>query len=181
MTFHQKNDTARFAVIKRIIIYSIFFFILGIAQCSFFANLSFLSTVPNLVLGALASVALIDSQKSTTVCAIASGFMIDALGGAGISLSPLVYLAIALVCSAIARKMLPSFFSWLIILLSAVLMNALYSFVYILVSFSEISIVETIKSILLPEAVCTFVLSLPIFFITLKCVDIADTKNKFKM
>ncbi|MBQ8141506.1 MAG: hypothetical protein IJ038_07425 [Clostridia bacterium] len=181
MTFHRRNDTPKSAVLKRVAAYGILFFILGVAQCSFFTNLSFLSAVPDIVLGAVAAVALLDTQKTAAICGIASGFMIDALGGSGLSLSPIVYFAIALICSELSKKMLQSFLSWIFVLAAASVLNSLFTYAYISLSFENAAFSAVFKSILLPEALTTAVFSLPIFFIVKLCVRIAEAKNKFKM
>jgi len=132
-------------------------------------------------MGAVVATALLDSQKSAVVCAIAAGAMIDALGGAGLSLSPIAFMIIAIVCSEIAKKILPSFLSWTVILIPAVVLRSLFTLISIAISFDGIAFLSVFSSILLPEAILTFFFSLPIFFAVKLCVKIADAKNKFKL
>lgn len=177
----HRNQAAKAAVIKRIIIYGITFFILGVAQCSFFNELSFLSATPNIILGAVAAVSLIDSQRSAAVCGIAAGFLIDALGGTGISLSPIALLCVALLCSEIAKKILPTFISWVIILIPASLTGSIFTLANIFLLVGKFQLSAVFKTILLPEFILTVIFSVPLFFIIKLCVRLADAKNKFKI
>ena len=178
---HNSTLPSRSAIIRRIVVYSILFFTLCVAQCSFFAGLSFLRAVPDIVMGAVVAIALLDTQKSAIICGIAAGTMIDALGGSGISLSPIAFMIIAILCSEIAKKMLPNFLSWAVMLIPAVALRSLFTLISIAVSFDGIALSSVFSSILLPEAILTFFLSLPIFFAVKFCVKIADAKNKFKL
>ena len=177
----RRNQASKAALIKRIIIYGITFFILGVAQCSFFNELSFLSATPNIILGAVAAVSLLDSQRSAAVCGIAAGFMIDALGGMGISISPIALLCVALLCSEIARKILPTFISWVILLVPASLVGSVFTMANIFLLVGRFQISSVFKSILLPEFILTVIFSIPLFFIIKLCVRLADAKNKFKI
>lgn len=181
MNISHRNQSVRGAVIKRIIIYGIMFFILGVAQCSFFNELSFLSAVPNIVLGGVAAIALFDSQRAAVICGISAGAMIDALGGSGISISPVALLCVALLCSEIAKKMLPSLISWILILLPAALVGSLFTVANIIISVKSFGFVAVLKSILLPEFILTIIFSIPLFFIVKLCSRLADAKNKFKI
>jgi cell shape-determining protein MreD len=181
MQLHRRNEASRSAIIRRIIVYGISFFILGIAQCSFFTNLSFISFVPDIVMGAVAAVSLLDSQRSAIICSIAAGAMIDALGGSGLSLSPIAFLVIALIVSEISKKILPSFISWLVILVPSALIKAIFTLFNIYFATGELSLFKTFEAILLPEFILTVLLSLPIYYVMKLCVKIIEQKSKFKV
>ena len=180
MTSYQ-NGAPKLSVMRRVIIYGVLFFILCIAQTSFFSQLSFLSVVPSLALGGVAAVSLLDDQRCAVVCGIAAGFLLDAIGGCGISISPLVFMLVAVICSEIAKKMLPHFLSWLIVMLVAALLGAMITALNFIISFGAISFSELLLSLLLPELLATYFISLPVFFFVKLCVRLADTKTKFKM
>lgn len=181
MSITQSNDSRRSAILRRILIYTPIFFLFGIAQCSFFTELSFISAVPNIVMGTVAAIAFLDSQRSAVICALASGFMIDALGSSGISLSPIAFLAVVLVSSEIAKKILPTFISWLIIILPSAIINSIFTVIRILLITKDLQIVSIFRVILLPELILTIIFSLPIFFIIKICIRFADKKSKFKL
>ena len=176
-----QNSTASLSVIRRVIFYGVLFFLLSVLQGSFFGQLSFLSVVPNLALGGVAAVALLDDERSAAVCGIAAGFIADAIGGSGISLSPLLFLAAAIVCSEISKKMLPHFLSWLVLMLIAAVLGACMTVLNIIVSFDGVAISAIFKSLLLPELLATYIISLPIFFLVKLCVRFSDAKTTFKI
>lgn len=177
----RQNASIKLSVMRRVIFYGVLFFILCVAETSFFGQLSFLSVVPNLALGGVAAVALLDEERSAVVCGIAAGFLADAIGGSGISLSPLIFMAVAIVCSEISKKMLPHFLSWLVIMLVAAVLGAMGTVLNIAVNTSGISIASIAKTLLLPELLATYFISLPIFFLVKLCVRFSDAKTKFKI
>lgn len=180
MNSHQ-NTSIKLSVMRRVIFYGMLFFILCVAQTSFFGQLSFLPVVPNLALGGVAAVALLDEERCSLICGIAAGFLADAIGGAGISLSPIIFMLVAIVCAEISKKMLPHFLSWLVVMLAAAVVDALGTVVNIAVSASGVAISEITKSLLLPELLATYFISLPIFFLVKLCVRFSDAKTKFKI
>jgi cell shape-determining protein MreD len=181
MATSRINEARRSAILRRIVIYSPIFFILGVAQCSFFTELSFISTVPNIVLGAIVAISLLDSEYAALICALASGFMIDALGSSGISLSPISFLVIALVASEISKKILPTFVSYLMVLIPSTLINAIFTIIKIFFATKELRFLSIFKTILLPEFILTVIFSLPLFFIIRPFKRIVDKKSKFKV
>jgi len=180
MNTHQ-NAAIKLSVMRRVIFYGVLFFILCVAQTSFFGQLSFLPVVPNLALGGVAAVALLDEERCAVICGIAAGFLADAIGGSGISLSPIVFLLVAIVCAEISKKMLPHFLSWLIVMLAAAVVGAFGTVLNIAVNFTGVSIASVARSLLLPELLATYFISLPIFFLVKLCVRFSDAKTKFKI
>lgn len=181
MAVRRTNEASRSAILRRILIYTPLFFILGVAQCSFFTELSFISAVPNIVMGAIAAIALLDSQHTSIICALASGFMIDALGSSGISLAPISFLVIALVASEISKKILPTFISYLAVLVPSAIINTLFTVIKIFFATKELRVLSILKTILLPEFILTLIFSLPLFFIIRFLALIVDKKSKFKV
>ena len=176
-----QNAGLKISVLRRVIFYGVLFFLLCILQTSFFARLSFLSVVPNLALGGVAAVALLDEERCAIICGIAAGFLADAVGGSGISLSPIVFMLVAIICSEISKKMLPHFLSWLVVMLVAAVLGAFATVLNIAVNFDGVAISAIFRSLLLPELLTTYFISLPIFFLVKLCVRFADAKTKFKI
>ena len=114
-------------LVKRIVIYGLLIFFLSVAMSSFFANLHHLPATPDLMLGAVLAVAVIDDRKVAAIVAVVGGVTADALGGVGASLSPLLYLSVILTVGILSEKMLPRFLSWLILLLPSLLLRALFT------------------------------------------------------
>lgn len=179
MTRGQKNGLSRQEVIKRVIIFGLLLLAVGSAQCSFFPALHICPATPDLLLGLVAAITLLDSRKTATVTAVAAGFLADALGGSGYSLSTLYYLAAALLLGALAEKVLPVFLSYAMIIIPALLLRGGYTLLCIFINYGSVPMLYTLKSILLPEALCTFLLCLPLWALTKLCTAPLGSRNKF--
>ena len=177
----SQNTAVKPSTARRVIFYTVFFFLVCVAQISFFSQLTFLSATPNIALCGVAAVALIDERKCAVVCGIATGFLVDALGGAGISLSPLTFMLVALLCSQIAKKMLPHFLSWLVMLAFAAASASALTALSILISFGATTLKSVALSLLLPELIWSYIISLPIFFVVRLGVRFTASKATFKL
>ena len=151
--------------LKRIGLYGLRLFLAGCAQCGFFATLSFLPATPDLILGCLLAIALLDSPRVALVAALPAGFFLEAIGGSGLSLSPLVYCLILAVMSLWVEKLLPRFLSYAVLLAPAALLRAVCS---VLERLAEGGL-PTVGALLLSclwSILCTAVLCLPLYGLT---------------
>lgn len=144
-------------MIKRIVLYGILLLLLSAMQCSFFARLQFLPATPDLILCAVLGILLLDSDSAAFVSAVAGGLMLDAVGGLGISWSPAFYLIVAAVMSLLAKKVMPGLPSFLVLLLPSLLLRAGCTALGAWLGKHAMTASETVKQILIPEAVITFV------------------------
>ena len=179
MTLNQKKSGSLAEVIKRVLLYGILFLLLISAQSSFFSNLHICPATPDLLLGAVVAIILIDSKKAGVISAICAGVITDAIGGSGYSLSPLFFLLFAGVISVFSEKMLPVFSSYLILLIPAVIMKAAYTCLCIFAAYGSLPLEYTAKNILLPEAVCTFVLCLAVYPLSKLFMRPLGMRNRF--
>ena len=60
----------------RILCYGLLIFVLASAECSFFAVLRFLPATPDLLLGAVVAVSLLDQRRASLVFAMAAGLLL---------------------------------------------------------------------------------------------------------
>lgn len=181
MTGYHRNESNRQLLFRRSIVYGLLIFFLAIIQCSFFSRLKIFGVVPDLMLGAVVGIAMLDSQRAAAVCGIGAGFVIDALGSSGLSLSPLFYLIFGALCGALAKKMLPNFLSWTVNLAIFSAARSVLTILNMLYLSKTLSFAQIAKSILLPEAVCTFIICLPIFFIVKLCMLPIDSKRRLRL
>lgn len=179
MNRRRKGGTIRPELVKRIIIYGALLVLLTTAQCSFFANLRICPATPDLLLGAVVAIMLLDSKRSATVFALAAGVLADALGGSGLSLSPLFYILLAALLAAISDKFLPAFFSFAVLLIPAIALKAVFGMLSVYLIYSSLPIVYVLKNILLPEAAVTFILCLGVYPAVKLCSIPLDLRNKF--
>ena len=181
MMHSPRKDNVRLEVIRRIVIYGILFFLLAVLQCAFFTQLTLFGAVPDLILGAVCGVAMLDSREAAMICGIASGFLIDALGSTGLSLSPLLLLLLAMVISVLATKMLSNFLCWLALLGCGAVCGAVITAIEIALSTKSLHLACLLPNVLLPELAAT-VLGCALLYYPLRlAVYWADSKSKFRM
>ena len=181
MNTSYRPESNRQLFLRRALVFSPVIFLLAIAQCSFFAQLYFLPAVPDLMLGTVVAIAMLDSQKSAAVCGIGAGFVIDTIGASGLSFSPLFYMLCGVLSAALAKKMLQSFLSWTIALAVFSVAKAFFTLFNILYISTEINFASILVKTLLPEILCTFAICLPIFFIVKLCMIPIDSKRRLRL
>ncbi len=152
-------------ILWRILCYGFLILILASAESSFFPSLRFLPASPDLLLGAVTAVSLLDTRRASLVFAIAAGLMGDAIGGVGAPLSALLYVAVACVAGALGEKMLPRYGSYLVLLLPSLLLRAGYSALLYLWAGSFEGLASFVGQRLVPEAAVTAVASLALYFL----------------
>ena len=157
-------------LVKRIVIYGLVIFFLSVAMSSFFANLHHLPATPDLMLGAVLAVAVLDGRVTAAIVAVVGGVAVDALGGVGVSLSPLLYLTVILTVGILSEKMLPRFLSWLILLLPSLVLRACFTTLGFWIYTEGADPSGIVSGVLLPEAVCTLIFCLPLYFLLTLCV-----------
>ena len=175
------HEGGRQLFVRRALVFSPVIFLLAVAQCSFFAQLKILPAVPNLMIGVVVAIAMLDSQKSAVVCGISAGFVIDAIGASGLSFSPLFYMLCGALCGVFAKKMLPSFLSWAVNLTVFSVLSSLFTLINLVSRIDDVSLAEAFTGVLLPEMICTYVVCLPIFFIVKLCMVPIDAKRRLRL
>lgn len=164
---------------RRIIIYGIAFFVLAILQCAFFSRLKPFGATPDLILGGICAVMLLDDKKAAAVCAVGAGYFVDALGAVHLSFSPVFYLLCVACIGFITDKLIPGLASFSLSLLPAVLLGAVRTYISIWVSFSALPSLLAVWKILLLEIVVTVIFSIPVYFIIKLCTVPIDAKGRF--
>ena len=151
--------------IKRLAVFSAWFFLIAVAETSFFANVSILPTSPRLILPALAVIALLDNKRNTAVAAIIGGTIESVIGASGVYLLPLFYLLSAVLLCIVAKKMLPRYPSFLVLLPITLTLTAAYDMLTALAFAKSFDVKDVLLSTVLPRAVETAILALPLFFL----------------
>ena len=169
----------RLETAKRILIFSIATLILGSAQCSFFPMLDICKRTPNLILGLILATALCDGGKTAMVLSIGAGFFIDAIGGASIAISPLIYFIYAAIIGAISEKVMKSFPTFLLLLLPSLLYGAISTSANCLLLGTARINGFFIYDTLVLEMISTFICCIPIYFIINLATKPLKTHKKF--
>ncbi|MBE6549814.1 MAG: hypothetical protein E7670_05240 [Ruminococcaceae bacterium] len=181
MTIRNTNTRGiRPELIKRVIIYGILILLISSAQCSFFAGLKICPATPDLVIGIVLAVSLLDSIRSAAAVGIAAGFVTDALGSTGsFSFSALFYLVCAVILGSIACKMLPRFLSFLCLLIPALALRAVYTTLCVCLKLHSVPPLSILASLVLPEIIVTAVLCIPLYPIVKLCVIPVKSRSRF--
>ena len=166
-------------LMKRILVYGIATLFLGCLQCAFFPLLDFCPATPDLIIAMLTAIALIDSPKSAAVCALASGFFIDAIGGSTLALSPAIYLLSVVIISFFTDKILKGFPSFLLLLLPTLIWRAVSTYAYAAIAEKGLPAVSIFADILLPELICTAILAIPVYFLVKLCTIPLQSHGRF--
>lgn len=175
----RKKQEIRPETVKRIVIYGLLLLILSAMQCSFFARLRFLPATPDLILGAVLGILLWDSESVAAVSAVAGGFLLDAVGGIGVSWSPLFYLLTVAVMSLLSKKVMPGLLSFFAILLPSLLLRAGFTAIGLWTALDSISISDALRRVLLPEALMTLLFGILVYFLLCLCrIPLRDWRDR---
>ena len=165
MRRHYRREVLSPQLIKRILTYGILLLLLAAAESGFFARLRYLPTAPDLILGVVVAVTLLDSQKAGAIVGVVGGFFSDALGGVGISLSPILYLLVALVVGSLATKMMSSFPSFSLLMLPALACRGLFTVGQAMLLWQKGPFLDVLRYLMLPELIVTAVFCLPMYWV----------------
>ena len=180
MTRGHKNNFSRSETIKRVIIYAVLVLFLSVAQCAFFSNLDICPATPDLVIGTIAAIALLDSIGSAVSVGIALGFVTDALGcSASFAFSAVFYLIVAVILGSLAEKMLPRFMSWVLLLLPALILRSAYTTLCLCISIRSLPSIQVLGATLIPELIVTAILSIPLYPLIKLCVIPMRSRSRF--
>lgn len=174
-----KGNVFSLELLKRILFYGIATLLLGSLQCAFFPLLDFCPATPDLIITMLTAIALLDSPKSAAICALASGFFIDAIGSSGIALSPVIYLLGVMIVSFFTDKILKGFPSFLLLLIPTLLWRAFSTYAYAAISEKALPAASIFADIILPELLCTALLAIPVYFIVKLCTVPLQSHGRF--
>ena len=169
MAKNYRSRRARGEVLRRVAVWGILIFLLAVSEGAFFARLHFLPAAPDLILGAVIAIALVDSVPVAAIAAVGGGFLTDALGGVGASLSPILYFLALLVISGMAEKMMAKVWSWILLMLPGLLLKGGMTLLRIHMTYETVSVKEALLLVLLPEAVSTLLLGIPLYFVVTLC------------
>jgi len=136
-----------------------------ILQTSVLSRLQPLGAVPDLCFGALLLISYFCGKEAGAITGIAAGFAVEALGAAGISLLPVLYLLCGYVCGHFTRAIYPkSFVSFLMVLAVGIPARSAITLVYVCMTYGEIHLLEILGKLILPEAFLTLLAACALYF-----------------
>ncbi|MBO5884067.1 MAG: hypothetical protein J6Q78_06650 [Clostridia bacterium] len=166
-------------LIKRILIRGSLILVLAAAECSFFSALKPMGATPDLILGLVVALALTSTLEETAVCAVVGGYVIDALGGIGLSFSALFYLLVGVSIGIMAKKIMQSFPAYAVLLIPAFLLGGIYTGVEVILFYGSVPTVSALVKLILPQMLMGYIFCLPIYFIVKVSSLPLESKGKF--
>ncbi len=163
-------------------VYAIPLFLIGILQVTFFAKLSILGATPDLLLGALAFLALREDHRACSVCGIISGFLYSALGTKGLPTYIIFSFLCAYVLWGVAEHTLgKNYFSYLALAFVFFTLKAVYNLAEAALSAISFNLIEAILRIAVPELISSMLFCSVPYVIMLganKLIGKKSTKKK---
>lgn len=175
------NFRLQAGTLKTVLLLGVTVFLLAVFQCSFLSGLTFISAIPNVVMGAVAAVAFFENERTATVFSIAAGFMLDILGGAGLPLSPIIMLLASVLFTLVSKKMLKAFFPYLLLMIAAALASAASTLINLIFAGRVPEFSYLFSKILIPEIILTVIFSIPLYPLFKLLSRLCESKGKFKM
>ena len=177
MAKKYRSRRVRENILRRTAVWGILLFLLAVSESAFFSRLHFLPTTPNLVLGAVIAIALLDSAPVAAVAAVGGGILVDSLGGTGMYLSPLVYFLAVLLVGNMAEKMMAGIWSWLFLMIPGIVLCGGLTFLRMKLIYGEASPLDVLLRVLLPEAMITILFGVPLYFFTSLCARLCKGRQ----
>ena len=138
-------------------------------QVTVFARFRLFGAVPDIMLAFTVAIGFSEGEKFGGVAGLVSAFVIESLGGVGMTLLPLLYVPCGFVCGVLAKDSLGDTpFSRALVMVAAAAGRAIVSLVYSLCSL-DAPFARILTDIVVPEFFSTLLLALPVFCVVWVC------------
>lgn len=95
----------------RVVLTSIFTLAAILMQCSVFPHLRLFGAIPEITVCVLVCTACYENVRFSCILAVAAGFVLDTLGGDGVTVSPVIFLLAVLFTVFLSRRLLGKTFA----------------------------------------------------------------------
>lgn len=169
MEFNKKPrpNISRSRAVLKYGIFAVVVFVFAILQTSFFSWVRLFSATPDILLALVMGLGVFDDERTGAAMGIWAGVAADALGGAAIWLSPLLYMLAGYLAGVAVKTVLgPNLPSWAVMCFAGC---AARSFLTLLLTavdagVSDLSFSSAMIHIVLPEFASSYPLALLIYF-----------------
>lgn len=166
---NQLSPVSWQTIFKKSLVWGLWLFFLSIIQTSLFSVFRPFGAVPDLVLAAVIVIAIYDRERTGVIAGIVGGFMADALGGWGLSLSPLVYMLCAALFSLLAYSVLRrDFLSSLIGTACSLVISGIASVIcaYSSIESAHFTAADVFGELLIPQFFSSILMGIPVYILT---------------
>ncbi len=146
--------------IVKYVVYALLGLLFVLLQISFFSRVKPFGSIPDVLIAAVFSVAMFENERVGAIFGLSVGFIVEAAGGVGVSLLPLIYMLVGYVCGLVASEYYKrSLLLFLIFDAGALLVRMFTTLLYVVFTWSIVDLSVVIPKVLIPEALSTFVIS----------------------
>lgn len=133
---------------------------LVLLQLTFFTRLRPFDSTPDILIIAVAMIAMYENERAGAIFGVAIGFVAEALGGTGLSLLPLVYMLVGWFGGIVASEYYKrSVLLFLIFDVSACAVRMFVTLIYVVCTWGTADISVIFPNVLIPEVLSTFVIA----------------------
>ena len=134
-----------------------------VLQTTVLARWRWFGIVPDLTFAVVVLLACFCGAETGAICGIAGGFLIEALGGHGVSILPVVYLFLGYVIGYFTKKQTKDLRRYALICAATLPVHAVITVFYTLVTYHKLT-GYTFTHILLPETAALVILFALLYF-----------------
>lgn len=124
----------------------------SLVQTTLFTRFRPFGAVPDLILPLIVAVSMVKRERWGAICGLVGAFVIESLGGASLTLLPLLYMPVGYICGLLTvYSFRDSVAVRALYTLVTSLIRAFFTFVALVMTVAELSIPEALTGAVLPE------------------------------
>lgn len=168
---------------NRVILYIIIIFIFVTTQVTFLNFIDIFGVRPNLIIILIVSISLLEGRNFGAVVGFIAGLCLDSVAGVALGYQALIGMLLGVLLGNINKRFFKE--NIFVMLICTFISTILFESAIILVSYTiglRINYIETLKSIILPEAVINSLVGVVIFLLLVvihRKLSSMDVKNRY--
>ncbi len=167
----------------RIIFYTILIFIFVTTQATFLNTIDIFGIKPNLIIVLIVSISLLEGRGYGALVGFFAGLCLDSVVGVALGYQALIGMLLGIALGNINKRFFKE--NIFVMLICTFISTILYESAVIVISYGlglRVNYIETLKNIILPEAVVNSILAVFIFVLLIRIsrkLWTTDTKNRY--
>ena len=146
--------------VVKYIVYSVVFIIILLLQVTFFARFTVFGRIPDIMIIAVAVVAMLENEHAGAIFGLCFGYLVEALGSTGTTLLPLIYMLTGYFCGVVATDYYKrSVLLFLIFDIAAAAVRFFTTAVYIMFKWNSSNMAQSLINVAMPEFFATLAVS----------------------
>lgn len=142
----------------------------AVLQTAFFSRFGLFDSTPDLMFAGVITISMFEGEKGGGIAGIAAGFLIESIGGVGLSLLPLPYMLCGYICGLCFNYIYNrNFATWALFILISFIFREVFTLMYISIIRPSTSFFYAFRSVLLPEYFSS-VLAAPLLYFLIRPV-----------